>query len=97
MLHESPPRHPGRGGGGRSQAGTGQGGFFRHQWSFPQGGDGRRPAGHADFHSADKGPEPEGLSLGEINCRTYLFLGLERIGGIMVYDISLPRQPEFVQ
>jgi hypothetical protein len=50
-----------------------------------------------DDRSDDKGPEPEGLALGEICGRTYLFLGLERISGIMAYDISNPRQPEFVQ
>jgi hypothetical protein len=53
--------------------------------------------GSFDNRSDDKGPEPEGLALGEINGRTYLFLGLERIGGIMVYDITNPRCPEFVQ
>jgi hypothetical protein len=50
-----------------------------------------------DNRSDDKGPEPEGLAIGEVHGRTYLFLGLERIGGIMVYDITLPRRPEFVQ
>ncbi|BBO78383.1 hypothetical protein DSCW_58000 [Desulfosarcina widdelii] len=50
-----------------------------------------------DNRSDDKGPEPEGLTLGEIDGRTYLFLGLERVGGIMVYDITDPRDPEFVQ
>jgi 3',5'-cyclic AMP phosphodiesterase CpdA len=53
--------------------------------------------GSFDNRSDDKGPEPEGLVLGEINGRTYLFLGLERIGGIMVYDITMPGSPEFVQ
>ena len=50
-----------------------------------------------DNRSDDKGPEPEGLTLGEINGRTYLFLCLERVGGIMVYDITEARSPEFVQ
>ncbi|BBO86115.1 hypothetical protein DSCO28_66810 [Desulfosarcina ovata subsp. sediminis] len=50
-----------------------------------------------DNRSDNKGPEPEGLTLGEIDGRTYLFLGLERVGGIMVYDITDPRSPEFVQ
>lgn len=53
--------------------------------------------GSFDNRSDDKGPEPEGLALGEIDGRTYLFLGLERISGIMVYDISDPHRPEFVQ
>lgn len=50
-----------------------------------------------DERSDDKGPEPEGLAIGEIAGRTYLFLGLERVSGIMVYDISNPARPEFVQ
>lgn len=50
-----------------------------------------------DDRSDDKGPEPEGLEIAEIGGRTYAFIALERIGGIMVYDISEPRQPFFVQ
>lgn len=46
--------------------------------------------------SDDKGPEPEGLTLGEIDGRTYAFVGLERIGGIMVYDITDPAHSKFV-
>ncbi len=47
--------------------------------------------------SDDKGPEPEGVAIGEINRRTYAFIALERVGGVMVYDISDPEEPEFVQ
>lgn len=50
-----------------------------------------------DNRSDDKGPEPEGVVLGEIDGRTYAFIGLERVGGIIVYDISRPRNPTFVQ
>lgn len=50
-----------------------------------------------DSRSDDKGPEPEGLTLGRIGDRTYLFLGLERVGGIMVFDITNPGSPDFVQ
>ncbi|MEW6428814.1 MAG: choice-of-anchor I family protein [Thermodesulfobacteriota bacterium] len=50
-----------------------------------------------DGRSDDKGPEPEGLAIGRIGNRTYCFLGLERIGGVMVYDITNPRAPEFVR
>ena len=48
-----------------------------------------------DNRSDDKGPEPEGLALGKLFGRTYAFVGLERIGGIMVYDLSNPHAPEF--
>jgi hypothetical protein len=42
-------------------------------------------------------PEPEGVALGEIGGRTFAFIGLERAGGIMVYDITVPHHPDFVQ
>lgn len=50
-----------------------------------------------DARSDDKGPEPEGLALGKINGQTFAFIGLERVGGIMVYNISNPEAPQFVQ
>jgi len=50
-----------------------------------------------DDRSDDKGPEPEALALGSVNGRTYAFIGLERTSGIMVYDISEPEAPQFVQ
>lgn len=48
-----------------------------------------------DNRSDDKGPEPEGVALGEIDGATYAFIGLERIGGIMIYDVSNPTAPVF--
>lgn len=47
--------------------------------------------------SDDKGPEPEGIALGTIDGRNYAFAALERIGGVMVYDVTDPAAPEFVQ
>jgi hypothetical protein len=47
--------------------------------------------------SDDKGPEPEGVTLGTINGRNYAFTALERIGGVMVYDVTNPQAPEYVQ
>ncbi|GAA4453807.1 choice-of-anchor I family protein [Nibrella saemangeumensis] len=47
--------------------------------------------------SDDKGPEPEGVTVAKIGGKTYAYISLERIGGIMVYNISNPRQPEFLQ
>ena len=46
-----------------------------------------------DSRSDAKGPEPEGLTLGQVNGRTLAFVGLERIGGVLVYDITDPRAP----
>lgn len=50
-----------------------------------------------DDRSDDKGPEPEGVTLGVIGDAVYAFIGLERIGGIMVYDITNPFAPVFVE
>ncbi len=49
-----------------------------------------------DNRSDDKGPEPEGVTVGAIGSKTYAFVGLERMGGIMVYDITDPQNPSFV-
>jgi 2',3'-cyclic-nucleotide 2'-phosphodiesterase/3'-nucleotidase/5'-nucleotidase len=48
-----------------------------------------------DTRSDDKGPEPEYATVGKLFGRTYAFIGLERIGGIMVYDVTQPAAPEF--
>jgi hypothetical protein len=50
-----------------------------------------------DNRSDDKGPEPEGIALGKISGRWYAFIGLERVSGIAVYDVSDPTQPAFVE
>ncbi|GAB4529508.1 MAG: choice-of-anchor I family protein [Anaerolineae bacterium] len=49
-----------------------------------------------DDRSDNKGPEPEGLALGVIGDQTYAFIGLERIGGVMVYNITDPTAPAYV-
>jgi hypothetical protein len=49
-----------------------------------------------DSRSPSKGPEPEGVVLGKIGNKTFAFVGLERVGGVMVYDISNPVAPTFV-
>jgi len=47
--------------------------------------------------SDDKGPEPENVITGVIDGKTYAFVILERIGGVVAYDISNPIEPEFIQ
>lgn len=49
-----------------------------------------------DDRSAAKGPEPEGVTIGKIGTRTFAFIGLERVGGVMVYDVSNPVAPVYV-
>lgn len=53
--------------------------------------------GSFDSRSDDKGPEPEGIDVGQAFGSTYAFIGLERVGGIMVYDIDTPTAPRFVE
>jgi hypothetical protein len=50
-----------------------------------------------DKRSGSKGPEPEGMAVGVIDGRTYAFVGLERVGGIMVYDVTNPLETKFIQ
>jgi hypothetical protein len=52
--------------------------------------------GSFDSRSDAKGGEPEALDIGQIGERTYAFVGLERIGGVMVYEITDPTAPQFV-
>ena len=49
-----------------------------------------------DDRSGKKGPEPESVTVGEVEGRTYAFVALERTGGIMVYDITDPAEASFV-
>ncbi len=41
-----------------------------------------------DNRSDNKGPEPEGVAVGEIRGRPYAFLGAERQGGLFAYDLG---------
>ena len=50
-----------------------------------------------DTRSDNRGPEPEGIVLGKAFGRTYAFIGLERTAGIMIYDVSDPFSPTFIQ
>ena len=50
-----------------------------------------------DGRSDNKGPEPEGVTVGVIGDRTYAFIGLERASGTAVYDVTNPAAPTFVQ
>ena len=46
--------------------------------------------------SGKKGPEPEGTAVGTVNGRTYAFIALERVGGVMIYDVTDPAKATFV-
>ena len=61
--------------------------------NFNASNDENDPEGRSD----NKGPEPEGVAIGEVGGKTYAFVGLERIGGVIVYDITDPANSSFVQ
>ncbi len=64
---------------------------------YPDNFNSNHRANSFETRSDDKGPEPEDVTIGRVAGRTYAFIGLERIGGVMVYDISDPRAPFFIQ
>jgi hypothetical protein len=45
----------------------------------------------------DKGPEPENIVVGKVGSEYFAFIGLERSSGIMMYQITNPAKPKFVQ
>lgn len=49
-----------------------------------------------DSRSNKKGPEAEAVTIGTVGSKTYAFVALERIGGVMVYDITDPNSVSFV-
>lgn len=49
-----------------------------------------------DTRSDAKGAEPESVAIGKVGTETYAFLGLERMGGIMVYNVTNPYNVKFV-
>ena len=53
-------------------------------------------AGNAqDDRSDNKGPEPEGVIVAQFGQKHYAFIGLERVGGVVVYDVSNPARPVY--
>ncbi|MEK0315294.1 choice-of-anchor I family protein [Cohnella sp. 56] len=49
-----------------------------------------------DERSSKKGPEPEDVKAALVGTRTLAFAGLERIGGVMTYDVTDPASPQFM-
>ncbi len=50
-----------------------------------------------DSRSDDKGAEPESVITLKIGDKTLLFIGLERTGGVFVFDMTDPFSPTFLQ
>ena len=65
--------------------------YFNGDWSTSTGTPNAK-----DTRSDNKGPEPEGLAVAKVFGRTVAFVGLERIGGVMAFDISNPAKPAYL-
>jgi 2',3'-cyclic-nucleotide 2'-phosphodiesterase / 3'-nucleotidase / 5'-nucleotidase len=63
---------------------------------FPNNFNASNSSNAPDTRSDNKGPEPEGVVVGMVDGRPYAFVGLERIGGVMVYSLDQPANPQFV-
>jgi hypothetical protein len=50
----------------------------------------------AKGRSRAKGPEPEGVTVAKIGSETFAFISLERVGGVMVYNVTDPNNATFV-
>ena len=48
-----------------------------------------------ESRSDNKGPEPEAITIAELNGNLYALIGLERMGGVMIYNINNPSMPVF--
>jgi hypothetical protein len=64
--------------------------------AFPDFFNSDHAAAAFDNRSDNKGPEPEGIAIERIRGRTYAFIGFERVGGVITYDITNPTQPVVV-
>ncbi|GEM_PF-445493 len=61
---------------------------------FPANFNASNDKNDIDNRSDNKGPEPEAVTTAVIDGRTYAFVGLERIGGVVIVDVSNPAAPE---
>jgi hypothetical protein len=65
--------------------------YFNADWNTSTGTPNTK-----DSRSDNKGPEPEGLAVAKVFGRTVAFVGLERVGGVMAFDITAPSKPEYL-
>ena len=63
---------------------------------FPDNFNSNHAAANLEGRTARKGPEPEDIKVMQIGSRYYAFIGLERIGGVLMYDITDPANAFYV-
>jgi hypothetical protein len=63
---------------------------------YPTNFNADNEANDFDSRSDNKGPEPEAIAVGTLpDGRTYAFVGLERIGGVAVFDVTDPYDVQY--
>lgn len=70
------------------------------QWAakyYPEGFNATNDENGYDDRSDDKGPEPEAITTGDFQDSVYAFIGFERMGGIIVYNITDPANSRPIQ
>jgi hypothetical protein len=65
--------------------------YFNADWDTTSGAIKK-----VDARSAKKGPEPEAVAVGKAYGKTWIAAGLERDGGVVLFDASTPTAPVFV-
>ena len=65
--------------------------------ALPTGFNSSNDANGLKKRSDDKGPEPENVVVTKVKGVTIAIIALERVGGLIVYDISDPSAPTFMQ
>ncbi len=63
---------------------------------FPDNFNANHETAEMEVRSNKKGPEPEDVKVVTSGSSVYAFIGLERIGGVMMYDITDPSSSAFV-
>ncbi|MBS1560756.1 MAG: esterase-like activity of phytase family protein [Bacteroidetes bacterium] len=63
--------------------------------TYPANFNASHASNTADARSPNKGPEPEGITVGTIGDSIYVFVGLERMGHTMMYNVTNPVAPRF--
>lgn len=70
------------------------------QWAakyYPDGFNATNDENGYDDRSDDKGTEPEAITTGDFQDSVYAFIGFERMGGIIVYNITDPANSRPIQ
>ena len=65
--------------------------------ALPANFNSNNTANNFDSRSDDKGPEPEAAAVAVVDGTTYGFIGLERVGGVVVVVLDDPTDPTIVQ